>query len=69
MAWLWWTSVDVIRPFPPTLLFEDVSQSFVALLALRGHSCEHGHGSVDVVVDDNLSLSIVITMQAADVLG
>jgi hypothetical protein len=59
-----WTPIAL----PPRSRFEDVSQSFIALLALRGHSCEHGHGSVDVVVHDNLSLSVMIAMQATDVL-
>jgi hypothetical protein len=30
------------------------SQSFVAPLALRGHSCQHGHRSIDVVINNNL---------------
>lgn len=53
---------------PATEFLDDIAEAAIASLSLRCHACQDRHCRVDVVVDHDLTLALVLAMQAADVL-
>ena len=49
--------------------FKGVPQCPIARSSLCRHSRQHGHRFIDVIDDDNLGLSAMLAMQAANILG
>src|SRR2546423_1846001 len=50
------------------LYFQVITQGFVAFCPLGRHAREHRNGRVDIVIHDDITLAIVVTVQAADIL-